>query len=45
MSDQDLDHDDQKPKGVFFTLLADGNWLYRKAKYKNAIDAYTKVSS
>ncbi|TMS15314.1 Tetratricopeptide repeat protein 25 [Larimichthys crocea] len=43
MSDQDLDHDDQKPKGVFFTLLADGNWLYRKAKYQNAIDAYTKA--
>uniref|UniRef100_A0A8C9Y6K1 Outer dynein arm-docking complex subunit 4 n=1 Tax=Sander lucioperca TaxID=283035 RepID=A0A8C9Y6K1_SANLU len=29
------------PKGVFSTLMADGDWLYTKGEYKKAIDSYT----
>ncbi|XP_051243344.1 outer dynein arm-docking complex subunit 4 [Dicentrarchus labrax] len=41
MSDMDGDQDGQKPKGVFSTLMADGDWLYLKGEYKKAIDSYT----
>ncbi|XP_059204393.1 outer dynein arm-docking complex subunit 4 [Centropristis striata] len=41
MSDTDVDHDRQKPKGVFSTLMADGDWLYIKGEYKKAIESYT----
>lgn len=43
MSDTDVDHEGQKPKGVFSTLMADGDWLYIKGEYKKAIDSYTAV--
>ncbi|XP_063759788.1 outer dynein arm-docking complex subunit 4 isoform X2 [Eleginops maclovinus] len=41
MSDTDVDQDGQKPKGVFSTLMADGDWLYIKGEYKKAIQSYT----
>ncbi|XP_070779870.1 outer dynein arm-docking complex subunit 4 [Enoplosus armatus] len=41
MSDTDGDHEGQKPKGVFSTLMADGDWLYLKGEYKKAIESYT----
>ncbi|TDH03170.1 hypothetical protein EPR50_G00160220 [Perca flavescens] len=41
MSDTDGIHDGQRPKGVFSTLMADGDWLYTKGEYKKAIDSYT----
>lgn len=44
MSDMDLDGD-QKPTGVFSTLIANGDWLCLKGEYKKAIESYTTVSS
>lgn len=44
MSDTDGDHDAQKPKGVYSTLIADGYWLYLKGEYKKAIDSFSTVS-
>ncbi|XP_044038496.1 outer dynein arm-docking complex subunit 4 [Siniperca chuatsi] len=41
MSDTDGDHEGQKPKGVFSTSMADGDWLYLKGEYKKAIESYT----
>ncbi|XP_039971499.1 outer dynein arm-docking complex subunit 4 isoform X2 [Xiphias gladius] len=41
MSATDGDHEGQKPKGVFSTLMADGDWLYLKGEYKKAIDSFT----
>ncbi|XP_040919079.1 outer dynein arm-docking complex subunit 4 [Toxotes jaculatrix] len=41
MSDTVGDHDGEKPKGVFSTLMADGDWLYLKGQYKKAIDSFT----
>lgn len=35
----------QEPKGVFTTLIANGDWLYLKGEYKKAIESYTAVSS
>lgn len=45
MSDTDGNHEGQKPKGVFSTLMADGDWLYLKGEYKKAIESYTTVSN
>lgn len=45
MSDTDGDHERQKAKGVFSTLVANGDWLYLKGEYKKAIESYTTVSS
>lgn len=45
MSDAGLDQDGQKPKGVFSTLMADGDWMYTKGEYKKAIQSYTTVSN
>ncbi|KAK2833164.1 hypothetical protein Q5P01_017053 [Channa striata] len=41
MSDKGGDQDDQRPKGVFSTLMADGDWLYHKGEFKKAIDSFT----
>ncbi|XP_070837729.1 outer dynein arm-docking complex subunit 4 isoform X2 [Chaetodon trifascialis] len=41
MSDTDRDNGGQKPKGVFSTLVANGDWLYLKGEYKKAIESYT----
>ncbi|XP_037647977.1 tetratricopeptide repeat protein 25 [Sebastes umbrosus] len=41
MTDTDLYQDGLKPKGVFSTLVADGDWLYVKGEYKKATDSYT----
>ncbi|XP_028311396.1 outer dynein arm-docking complex subunit 4 isoform X2 [Gouania willdenowi] len=41
MSNADEEHDGEKPKGVFTTLLADGEWLFQKGEYKKAIDSFT----
>ncbi|KAL7378138.1 hypothetical protein ABVT39_009166 [Epinephelus coioides] len=41
MSDSDENHEGQKPKGVFSTLMADGYWLYIKGEYKKAVSSYT----
>ncbi|XP_054464136.1 outer dynein arm-docking complex subunit 4 [Anoplopoma fimbria] len=41
MSDTDEDQNGQKPKGVFSTLMADGDWMYTKGEYKKAIISYT----
>ncbi|XP_053708345.1 outer dynein arm-docking complex subunit 4 [Synchiropus splendidus] len=35
------EQDNQKPKGVFSTLLADGNWMLLKGEYQKAVDSYT----
>lgn len=44
MLDTEGDHDGEKPKGVFSTLMADGEWLYVKGEYKKAIESFTTVS-
>lgn len=44
MSDTGGDLDGQKPKGIFSTLIADGEWLFMKGEYKKAIESFTKVS-
>ncbi|GAA6217988.1 tetratricopeptide repeat protein 25 isoform X1 [Lates japonicus] len=41
MFDTEGDHDGEKPKGVFSTLMADGEWLYVKGEYKKAIESFT----
>ncbi|XP_033998675.1 tetratricopeptide repeat protein 25 [Trematomus bernacchii] len=41
MSDTGIDQDGQKSKGVFSTLMADGDWMYTKGEYKKAIQSYT----
>ncbi|XP_071323804.1 outer dynein arm-docking complex subunit 4 [Trachinotus anak] len=41
MSEKDGDDDGQKPKNVFSTLMADGEWLFIKGEYKKAIDSFT----
>ncbi|KAM9843949.1 outer dynein arm-docking complex subunit 4 [Aulostomus maculatus] len=41
MSETVTDHEGQKPKGVFSTLVADGDWLFQKGEYKKSIDSYT----
>ncbi|XP_038560615.1 tetratricopeptide repeat protein 25 [Micropterus salmoides] len=41
MSNTDGDFEGAKPKGVFSTLMADGDWLYLKGEYKKAIESYT----
>uniref|UniRef100_A0A3Q3XKD6 Outer dynein arm-docking complex subunit 4 n=1 Tax=Mola mola TaxID=94237 RepID=A0A3Q3XKD6_MOLML len=41
MSETDGDHERQNPKGVFSTLVANGDWLYLKGEFKKAIDSYT----
>ncbi|TNN85991.1 Tetratricopeptide repeat protein 25 [Liparis tanakae] len=41
MSDTEEDHDGQKTKAVFSTLVADGDWLYVKGEYKKALSSYT----
>jgi len=43
MSDTEEDHDGQKTKAVFSTLVADGDWLYMKGEYKKALSSYTAV--
>ncbi|XP_042248829.1 outer dynein arm-docking complex subunit 4 [Thunnus albacares] len=43
MSDTVGEHDGQKPKGVFSTLMADGDWLFIKGEYKKAIESFTKA--
>lgn len=43
MSDNDADEEGQKPKSVFTTLMAEGDWLYLKGEYKKAADSYTTV--
>lgn len=45
MSNTDGDFEGAKPKGVFSTLMADGDWLYLKGEYKKAIESYTTVSN
>lgn len=44
MPDTDLHNVDQKPKGVFTTFVADGDWMLHKGEYKKAIESYTRVS-
>ncbi|XP_073351449.1 outer dynein arm-docking complex subunit 4 [Pagrus major] len=41
MSDLSGENEGQKPKGVFSTLMANGDWLYLKGEYKKAIESYT----
>ncbi|KAM7387351.1 hypothetical protein PAMA_009801 [Pampus argenteus] len=41
MSDTGGDHDSHKPKGIFSSLMADGDWLFIKGEYKKAIDSFT----
>ncbi|XP_026180953.1 outer dynein arm-docking complex subunit 4 [Mastacembelus armatus] len=41
MADTDEDHNGQNSKGVFSTLMADGDWLYLKGEYKKAIESFT----
>lgn len=45
MSDTEGDDERRKPKGVFSTLVANGDWFYQKGEYKKAIENYTKVGS
>lgn len=45
MSDTGGDDERRKPKGVFSTLVANGDWLYQKREYKKAIANYTTVGS
>lgn len=44
MSDTGGDYEGQKPKGIFSTLMADGDWLFIKGEYKKAVESFTKVS-
>uniref|UniRef100_A0A8D3CGZ0 Outer dynein arm-docking complex subunit 4 n=1 Tax=Scophthalmus maximus TaxID=52904 RepID=A0A8D3CGZ0_SCOMX len=41
MSNSTGDREGQKPKGVFSTLVADGNWMYIKGEYKKAIESFS----
>lgn len=43
MSDFNGENDGQKQKGVFSTLMANGEWLCLKGEYKKAIESYTTV--
>lgn len=43
MPDTDLHNVDQKPKGVFTTFVADGDWMLHKGEYKKAIESYTRA--
>lgn len=45
MSDTEGDGERRKPKGVFSTLVANGDWLYQKGEYKKALANYTTVGS
>ncbi len=45
MSDTEEGLDGEKPKGVFSTLIANGDWLYLKGEYQKAIESYNAVSS
>ncbi|KAM6966353.1 outer dynein arm-docking complex subunit 4 [Tautogolabrus adspersus] len=45
MSDTDADHEGQKHKDVFSTLLAVGDCLFLKGVYNKAIDSYTTALS
>lgn len=45
MSDTEGDGECRKPKGVFSTLVANGDWLYQKGEYKKALVNYTTVGS
>ncbi|CAJ1076196.1 tetratricopeptide repeat protein 25 [Xyrichtys novacula] len=45
MSDTDADHEGQKAKGVFSTLVAVGDSLYLKGVNNKAIDSYTAALS
>lgn len=45
MSDTDGDYERQKAKGVFSTLVANGDWLFHKGEYKKAVESYTTVNS
>ncbi|CAN9505406.1 unnamed protein product [Ophioblennius macclurei] len=41
MSNADGDLESEKLKGVFTTLMADGDWMYHKGEYKKAINSFT----
>ena len=43
MSDFNGENEGQKQKGVFSTLMANGEWLCLKGEYKKAIESYTTV--
>ena len=43
MSDFNGEDEGQKQKGVFSTLVANGDWLCLKGEYKKAIESYTMV--
>ncbi|XP_047428096.1 outer dynein arm-docking complex subunit 4 [Mugil cephalus] len=43
MSNTDGDNDGQKSKGVFPTLVANGEWLYLKGEYAKAIESFTEA--
>ncbi|KAK7940117.1 hypothetical protein WMY93_003443 [Mugilogobius chulae] len=45
MSDTDLGNEDETPKGVLFTFVSDGDWLFHKGEYKKAIESYMKILS
>lgn len=45
MSDTEGEDERRRPKGVFSTLVANGDWFYQKGEYKKAIENYTKVGS
>ncbi|KAM9391555.1 outer dynein arm-docking complex subunit 4 [Pholidichthys leucotaenia] len=41
MPNNDEELDGETSKGMFSTLLADGNWLYLKGEYKKALESFT----
>ncbi|XP_061760979.1 outer dynein arm-docking complex subunit 4 [Nerophis ophidion] len=41
MSESSSEYKTQKPKGVFSTLVADGDWLLLKGECEKAVDSYT----
>ncbi|XP_068192860.1 outer dynein arm-docking complex subunit 4 [Antennarius striatus] len=43
MSETDGDHDRKNSKGVFSTLVANGDWLYLKGEHKKAIENYSSA--
>ncbi|XP_072298873.1 outer dynein arm-docking complex subunit 4 [Eucyclogobius newberryi] len=45
MSDTDLGTEDKSAKGVLFSLVSDGDWMFHKGEYKKAIDSYMKTLS
>ncbi|KAM3597153.1 uncharacterized protein V6R79_000569 [Siganus canaliculatus] len=43
MSDSETHHESEGQNGLISTLIANGDWLYRKGEYKKATESYTKA--